>query len=210
VGLSVSLTVPPPQRAPLPVTVLQAGRVTLRDWVDEDLAPFAALNADPEVMAHFPARLSRDDSDAAAGRIRRGLAERGWGLWALQTPELRFAGFVGLVPVGFELPAGLLPWGDVPPVVEIGWRLSRAAWGRGDASAAARLALAHARDALHLPGLVSFTALANRRSEAVMQRLGLQRLGEFDHPRVPADHPVCRHVLYGLGFAAPAQPPMPT
>jgi Acetyltransferase (GNAT) domain len=89
-----------------PIT-LQGPRVTLRPWTDADLAPFAALNADAQVMRWFKAPLTREQSDAMAGRIRDNLAQRGYGLWALQTPELEFAGFVGLFPaLGFALPDG--------------------------------------------------------------------------------------------------------
>jgi len=183
---------------------LRAQRILLRHWRDEDLAAFAALNADPRVMAHFPATQSRADSDASAARVRQRLDARGWGLWALQTPELAFAGFVGLSPVPFELPD--LPWPTAdaaPPLHEIGWRLARAAWGRGDATAAARRVLAFARYTIALPGVVSFTALSNRRSQAVMQRIGLNRVGEFDHPLLPSDSPLRRHVLYASAWAGP-------
>jgi len=172
--------------------VLRGERVLLRPWRDEDLAPFAALNADPEVMRHFPAPLTREQSDALAGRIRLHIEQFGHGLWALELPDLPFAGFVGLAGVAFELPF-------VPPsgeTREIGWRLARAAWGRGAASEAAALVLRHAWEALRLPRIVSFTALGNVRSQAVMERIGLARRGEFDHPRLAPEHPLRRHVLY--------------
>lgn len=176
---------------------LRSPRVTLRPWVDADLAPFAALNADPEVMRWFKAPLTRIESDAMAARIRLRIDTEGHGLWALQTPELEFAGFVGLFPaLNFRLP--FAPFDAAPPH-EIGWRLARAAWGRGFATEAAQLALAHARDVLRLPHLVSFTALGNVRSQAVMQRIGLHRVGEFDHPNLP-DHPLQRHVLYAADW----------
>jgi RimJ/RimL family protein N-acetyltransferase len=188
-----------------PVT-LQGQRVLLRPWVDDDLSPFAAMNADPEVMRWFKAPLSREESDAMAARIRQRIDGDGYGLWALQTPELRFAGFVGLFPaLAFELPferfAGTAP-------LEIGWRLARAAWGRGHATEAAQLAIDHARHALRQPAVVSFTTLGNLKSQAVMQRIGLRREGEFDHPNLP-DHPLQRHVLYATppdwaGDTAPA------
>jgi RimJ/RimL family protein N-acetyltransferase len=174
-------------------TTLRGPRVTLRPWTDDDLAPFAAMNADPEVMRWFKAPLTREESDAMASRIRQRIDAEGFGLWALQTPELRFAGFVGLFPaLAFELPfegyAGTTP-------LEIGWRLARAAWGRGDATEAAQLALDHARQALRVRRVVSFTTLGNLKSQAVMQRIGLRRVGEFDHPNLP-DHPLQRHVLF--------------
>ena len=78
------------------MTVLRGERVTLRPWRDDDLAPFAALNDDPEVMQHLSGRLSREDSDAMVARIREHFDRHGFGLWALDVPGLGFAGFVGL------------------------------------------------------------------------------------------------------------------
>jgi RimJ/RimL family protein N-acetyltransferase len=192
---------PLPLPLPLPLHELRDDRVRLRAWRDDAAAAWAAMNADPAVMEHFPGVLTRDESDAMAARIRTRIAEQGYGLWALETPELPFAGFVGLAVVPFALPqplvARLWPAGEgAVPLHEIGWRLPRAAWGRGDASRAARLALAFARHTLRLPGVVSFTATTNGRSQAVMQRLGLSLEGEFDHPRLAPGHRLERHVLY--------------
>ena len=179
-----------------PIT-LRGPRTTLRHWTDDDLAPFAALNADAEVMRWFKEPLTREQSDSMAARIRANLAQRGYGLWALQTPELAFAGFVGLFPVlGFALPdePAFERFKATPPD-EIGWRLARAAWGHGYATEAAQLALHHAQQVQQVAQVVSFTALGNARSQAVMQRIGLQRVGEFDHPKL-AGHALQRHVLY--------------
>ncbi|MDE2094968.1 MAG: GNAT family N-acetyltransferase [Burkholderiales bacterium] len=174
-------------------TALNGPRVRLRPWTDADLAPFAAMNDDPEVMRHLSARLTRAQSDAYAWRIRAQFDAHGFGLWALEVPQLGFAGFVGLsAKVPFELPVP----GTVAEPHEIGWRLARAAWGRGYATEAAALVLRHAFDVLELPQVVSFTATANLASQAVMQRIGLQRRGEFDHPRLAEGHPLRRHVLY--------------
>lgn len=175
------------------MTVLHGDRVTLRPWRDADLAPFAAINDDPEVTRHLSGRLSREDSDALAQRIRDHFADHGFGLWALDVPALGFAGFVGLsarVPFAIELP------GIAPHPHEIGWRLARAAWGCGYATEAARLALRHGFEVLRLPQIVSFTVPANAASQAVMRRIGLTLRGEFDHPRFADGHPLRRHVLY--------------
>lgn len=182
---------------------LRTPRLSLRRLRADDLEPFAALNADPEVMRWFKAPLTREESDAMASRIRQRIDAEGFGLWALQTPELRFAGFVGLFPaLSFELPfEGLV--GTTP--LEIGWRLARPAWGRGDATEAAQLALDHARHALRVRRVVSFTTLGNRKSQAVMQRIGLQRVGEFDHPNLPG-HPLQRHVLFATPPGWPVDP----
>jgi RimJ/RimL family protein N-acetyltransferase len=167
--------------------MIRTERLLLRRWQDDDREPFAALNGDPEVMEHFPAPLSRDESDALVDRIEAGFAERGWGLWALEAPE-GFIGFAGLSVPGFEA--------DFLPAVEVGWRLARTAWGNGYASEAATACLRYAFEDLRLDEVLSFTATTNVRSERVMQRVGLVRVGEFDHPALPEGHPLRRHVLY--------------
>jgi RimJ/RimL family protein N-acetyltransferase len=171
---------------------LSTTRLLLRQWRTGDRAPFAALNADPSVMQYFPSPLARADSDAFAERCERGLTDRGWGLWAVEIPgKAPFIGFIGLATAGPGLPCSGL--------VEVGWRLAAAHWGQGYASEGARAALRHAFDVLDLPEIVSFTATLNRRSRAVMERLGMHRDPvEFDHPRVPERNPLRRHVLYWL------------
>jgi RimJ/RimL family protein N-acetyltransferase len=165
----------------------------LRQWTDADLAPFAAMNADPEVMRYFAASSSREESDAGAQRQRERIASQGFGLWALEVPRLGFAGFVGIGP---KVPFALsLPEID-PESHEIGWRLARAAWGQGYATEAATLALRHAFEVLSMAQIVSFTAVTNTPSQAVMKRIGLTLRGAFDHPRLPEGHALRQHVLY--------------
>jgi RimJ/RimL family protein N-acetyltransferase len=181
-----------------PSLTLSGPRVSLRPWKDDDLAPFAAMNDDPEVMRHMSKHLTREESDAFAARVSAHIAEHGFGLWALEVPGFGFAGFCGLsAKVPFELPVP----GIVAQPHEIGWRLARAAWGHGYATEGAALALRHGFDALGLPQIVSFAAVGNAASIAVMQRSGLTRRGEFDHPRLPPDHRSYRHVLYAKDAA---------
>lgn len=173
--------------------VLKTERLLLRPWCDEDLAPFAAMNADPEGMRYFPATLSHAESDALAGRILEGFAARGFGNWAVEVPGVTpFVGFVGLSVPRFEAP--------FMPCVEIGWRLARACWGKGYATEAARAALAFGFGNLKLPEIVSFTVVANLPSRRVMERLGMRHdpSGDFDHPSLAPGHPLRRHVLYRL------------
>lgn len=175
---------------------IRTERLLLRRWTAADRAPFASMNADPLVMAHFPAALSRQDSDALAARADARLAEQGWGLWALEVTagedRGRFAGFTGLAAPSWEAP--------FTPCVEVGWRLPRWAWGRGYASEAAGAALRVGFTDLGLAEVVSFTAVANERSRAVMRRIGMTRdpHGDFDHPSIPVGHPLRRSVLYRL------------
>lgn len=171
--------------------ILSTPRLSLRPWRESDLAPFAAMNADPLVMEHFPSMPAREESDAMAERIMAKMASQGWGLWAIEVVGGEaFIGFTGLAVPTFEA------W--FTPCTEIGWRLARGAWGRGYATEAARAALAFGFETLGLAEIVSFTAVTNKRSAAVMERLGMRRDAEFDHPRIAPDSPVRRHVLYRL------------
>lgn len=175
---------------------LSTRRLTLRQWCDADRAPFARMNSDPEVMEHFPATSTTAESDALIDREMAHLDEHGWGLWAVEISVTRqFIGFVGITP------DRLSPWGDEQ--TEIGWRLCRSAWGHGFATEAGREALRHAFDVVGLDEVVSLTTKGNVRSRAVMSRLGLQRdpQRDFDHPRLPVDHPQRPHVLYAIDRA---------
>ena len=162
--------------------MIRTERLLLRTWRDDDLGPYAALNADPAVMEHFPSVLTRPESDASAARIRAHLAEHGYGLWAVEV-EGEFAGFTGLA------------WSDVTGALEfeVGWCLAHRFWGRGLATEAAAAALAHGLTVA--PRVVSFTALTNERSWRLMERIGMHREREFDHPRTDLGH-LRRHVLY--------------
>lgn len=145
---------------------LRTDRLLMRAWADADRAPFAALNADSEVMEHFPGILSRAESDQLVDLIQEGFATRGWGLWAIELLEGGiFIGFVGLNEVPCEA--------NFTPAVETGWRLGRDYWGRGYATEAASAALDYGFGPLRLDRIVSFTSPSNLRSQAVMRRIGL-------------------------------------
>jgi ribosomal-protein-alanine N-acetyltransferase len=184
-------------REPLPMSrtpVLETPRLRLREWRDGDLESFAAMNADPEVMRHFPSALTREQSDALVERIRSTFAERGFGWWAAEIRESQaFAGFVGLAVPTFPAP--------FMPCIEIGWRLAREHWGQGYAPEGARAALAHGFGPAGLEEIVSFTAQGNAASRRVMEKLGMARNPDedFDHPSVEKGSPLRRHVLYRIG-----------
>jgi len=170
--------------------MLETERLLLRQWCVTDLPSFAQLNADPEVMRFFPARLSHAESDQMAQRCTNLIAERGWGLWAAE--ECASGAFIGFI--GLHIPTAALPF---QPCVEVGWRLARPWWGQGLATEGARAALDFAFSRLALREVVAFTAVANRRSEAVMQRLGMQRdTLTFAHPALPEGHWLREHCLY--------------
>lgn len=172
---------------------LRTERLWLRAWRDEDREPFAAMNRDPAVMEHYPAVLSRAESDALADRVAARATEHGWGLWAVEiVAHGDFAGYVGLSPHTFEA--------HFNPSVEVGWRLAHQYWGRGYAPEGGRAALDYGFDVLGLGEIVSFTTVANVRSQRVMRKLGMTSdpSDDFDHPLLPGGHPHRRHVLYRI------------
>jgi len=173
--------------------ILTTARLRLRQWREEDLALFAALNADPQVMEFFPKVLTRAESDAVAGRIRDHFARHGFGFWAVEVPGTAdFVGFVGLAVPSFEA--------HFTPCVEIGWRLAREHWGHGYATEAATAALAFGFGDRALEEIVAFTVPANIPSRRVMGRLGMRRspADDFEHPAIADGHPLRSHVLYRL------------
>lgn len=171
-------------------TEIQTERLLLRRWRPSDRDPFAALNADARVMEHFPAILTRAESDAMVERIAEHFDRHGFGLWAVEVREQSpFIGFVGLAVPSFHA--------HFTPCVEVGWRLAAEFWGRGYATEAARATLMFGFGPVALKEIVSFTVPENARSRRVMERLGMTHhaADDFDHPGLPDRR---RHVLYRL------------
>lgn len=171
---------------------LTTPRLILRQWTPQDLPEFAALNADTEVMRYFPSVLDRQASDALAAKAEALIAERGWGFWVAQDRATgHLAGMIGLHTPAAEL--------SFSPCVEVGWRLARPYWGKGLATEGAKAALDFAWNELQLDEVVAFTAVPNKPSQAVMQRLGMQPDAQtFMHPDLPSDHALAEHCLYRI------------
>jgi len=166
-------------------------RLILRLWKQSDREPFAAMNADPDVMRYFPSTRTREESDNMVNTVEQRFAEKGWGLWAVEEESSgAFIGFVGLNIPGYELPFS--------PVIEIGWRLDKAFWGKGYAPEAARKALEIGFQQFAMEEIVAFTALTNLPSQRVMEKIGMIRCEEFDHPSLAEGHPLRRHILYRI------------
>lgn len=173
--------------------MLTTDRLILRQWREEDKEPFAAMNADEEVMRYFPSVQTREQSDRSVDRFRAHIDEYGFGLWAA---VLREGGrFIGLV--GIQHAPALVP---CSPAVEVGWRLDRSVWGQGLAPEGARAALAYGFAAEGLNEIVSFTAAINTPSARVMEKIGMTRDkdGDFDHPMIAAGHRVQPHILFRI------------
>jgi RimJ/RimL family protein N-acetyltransferase len=176
---------------PAPIEVTTA-RLRLRQWRESDREHYAALNADPMVMRFFAGTQSREASDSSIDIWQSEIEERGWSNWAAETLDAgMFIGFIGL-----SVPKRVLPF---TPCVEVGYRLAKEHWGKGYATEGAKAALNVAFATLVLPEVVSFTALLNVPSRAVMERIGMVNADEdFDHPALPEGHELSRHCLYRI------------
>ncbi len=171
---------------------IHTSRLLMRRWREADRAPFAAMNADAEVMRYFPALQSRATSDTWVDAFEERFERQGFGLWALERVDTgAFIGFTGLNP----MPDGVPGAGGM----EVGWRLAQDAWGHGYATEAGRASIDLAFGSLGLEEIWSMTAVLNVPSQRVMQRLGMSLFGHFDHPKVPVGHAVRPHVVYRLG-----------
>lgn len=175
------------------MTIVRTERLILRRWQNSDRRPFAEINADPRVMEFFPNPLTREQSDNLIDRIEAAIAQRGFGLYAVELQsDSTFLGFIGLSVPNFQA--------YFTPCVEIGWRLASHSWGQGFATEGARAVAAYAFNTLNLESLVSFTAEQNTRSRRVMEKIGMtfNPADTFDHPNLPEGHLLRRHVLYRL------------
>ena len=172
--------------------MLKTDRLLLRQWTEDDFFPFTEMCSDKDVMEFFPKLQTQKESYEMAKKIQSLIKDRGWGFWAIEIPDQhKFIGFVGL-----HTPKDSMPFS---PCVEVGWRLSNQHWGKGYATEAAKAALEYAFNKLNLNEVVSFTTLANIRSIAVMQKIGMSNSGQnFMHPDIEVSHVQCEHVLYKL------------
>ncbi|HUI29421.1 MAG TPA: GNAT family N-acetyltransferase [Candidatus Acidoferrales bacterium] len=171
--------------------IIETERLCIRRWTDADRIEFRKMNSDPQVMEYFPNSLKSEESDQFLERIVKNMDENGYGLWAVETKKDR--GFIGFT--GFNLTTFR---SDFTPCVEIGWRLRKEAWGKGYATEGARACLRYGFDEFQFTEVYSFTSLLNWRSIKVMERIGMERVREFDHPNIKEGHRLRRHVLFRL------------
>lgn len=178
------------------INVIETERLYLRQWQASDFAVFAEINADPEVMKYFPKLLTPKVSDIIASKCQQLIANQGWGLWAVCLKDRSkengaFIGFVGLNDTHADM--------SFAPAVEIAWRLHKDYWGQGYATEAARAALNFAFTELSLDEVVSFTAVINKRSQLIMERIGMMDTrANFYHPALNPNHRLAEHVLYNM------------
>jgi RimJ/RimL family protein N-acetyltransferase len=156
-------------------------RLGFRNWREDDLALFAEMNADHEVMEYFPSVLTVSESAAFIQRLQMRYDRDGYTYYAVD--EISTGSFIGFIGLAYQ---------DYPttfnPAVDLGWRLMRSAWGMGYATEGARRCMAYAFDELGMDRLIAVCTYDNLKSEHVMQKIGMRYMGTFDHPNL-TEHP---------------------
>jgi RimJ/RimL family protein N-acetyltransferase len=172
---------------------LPTERLILRAWREADAEPFHTMCNDPAVMAYLGPPMSREDAQGAVTRQNGFQGTVGYCFWAVERQEDgAFLGFCGLKPGPADTP--------LEGRVEIGWRLRADAWGKGYAREAAQASLDWGVANLRDDAIWAITVIANTRSWGLMERLGMARRADldFDHPGLPADSPLLRHITYSI------------
>lgn len=170
---------------------IETENLVLREWSETDLPAFTQINSDNKVMEYFLKPLTPEETISFYQRIQQEFASSGYGLYAVEEKETQtFIGYVGFHNVPLEM--------SFAPAVEIGWRLHPDFWDKGYATEAATACLDYARRELKFKEIYSFTSLPNKRSERVMQKIGMSRVMEFGHPLVEPTHPLYKHILYKI------------
>jgi RimJ/RimL family protein N-acetyltransferase len=175
--------------------ILETERLVLRNWTESDSSLFHEINSDPEVMEFFPFRRNRKEADLLLGTVRNIIRDTGYGFYCMEIKATgEPAGFCGLAQTKL---APILPL----DIIEIGWRLANRHWRQGYVTEAAKALLRYGFEEKRLGEIISFAVRDNRRSIAVMERIGLSHDAsrDFDHPRVPESMPHLRpHVVYAI------------
>lgn len=171
--------------------LFESQRLGFRRWKESDRNPFAAMTADPEVMRYFPKLVEKDEADRLIERFETHMDNKGFTMWAVdRKKDGAFIGFIGLLEITMPI--------EGQGAAEIGWRLDKRFWKQGYAVEGAQACLAYAFGPLGMTEVYSFTSVINQPSEAVMKRIGMTKIDEFEHPNLDRGSPLKTHVLYKI------------
>ena len=167
--------------------IFTSERLGFRNWKEEDIEPFSKINADKEVMEHFPKTLTKAETAGFIAKSQQQFLEKGFTYFAVDILETKqFIGFIGLSYQTYEAPFN--------PSVDIGWRLGKEFWGNGYATEGAKKCLEYAKDSCKLSIINSVCTKTNKASENVMQKIGMQKKSNFLHPMLK-DYPSLQECL---------------
>ncbi len=173
--------------------ILETERLILRTWSEYDVDAYYQINQDEKVTEFLLIMPTIEQVKTFIHDMNKQYKELNYTLFAtVEKSSNTLIGFIGLNPPKWE--------SHFTPCVEIGWRLGSKYWGKGYATEGAKAVLAYGFEQCRLDEIVSFTVAENIRSKRVMEKLGLKHINDddFNHPLVPSDHKLLKHVLYRI------------
>ena len=179
--------------------LFKSERLGFRTWSNNDLEPMTSINSDAEVMQFFPKTQTQDDTANFIKRMQKSYAENGFCYFAVELLSTgEFIGFIGLSIQTFEA--------DFTPITDIGWRLSKNTWGKGFATEGAKRCLTYAFDNLKLDKVLSTSPIINTPSINIMEKIGMLKVKEFEHPLLLNNEKLKKCVLYRIDrFTSPLE-----
>lgn len=151
-----------------------SARLGFRPYEESDIEYLAKINADERVMEFFPSVQSVERTSEFVSRMMDAQDKYGFCYFAVETlVDARLIGFIGLCKQTYEA--------EFTPCVDIGWRLAYDTWGRGFATEGAKRCLAYGFEELGLNEIFSVASVGNIRSIKVMEKIGMQSKGRFEH-----------------------------
>lgn len=171
--------------------IFKSERLGFRNWTENDLTEFGKINADLEVMEHFPKPLTEKETAEFIDRLKKHYTKNGFNYFATEILESgELIGFIGLAFQDYKT--------DFTPAVDIGWRLKKSAWGKGYATEGAKKCLQFAFNELNLEKIISTCTEKNSKSENVMKKIGMEKIGEFKHPKLKEYPEYEKCICYGI------------
>lgn len=171
--------------------IFKSGRLGFRKWSKEDLNEFAKLNSDEEVMEHFPKTLTLEEVELFIEKLNSHFDKNGFTYYATEILETKeFIGMIGLAFQEYKT--------AYTPAIDMGWRLKRSAWGNGYATEGAKKCLEYAFNTLGIKSIISVCTIKNSKSEKVMKKIGMRKIGEFNHPKMAEQPEYEKHYCYQI------------
>ena len=171
--------------------LFQSDRLGFRNWIDSDTPKMIDISSDPDVMEFFQAIATKIQTVEFIGKMKLMYIEKGYCYFAVdQLKDESFIGFIGLYYQTYE--------SQFTPGVDIGWRLNKKYWNNGLATEGAKKCLDYGFNKLGLENIISTTPIINTKSIRVMEKIGMQKLADFKHPRLKLNEKLENCVCYEI------------
>ena len=174
-------------------------RLRIRNWKESDLLEFVKMGQDEKVMQYFPSLLSEKQTMDFVERMQLQLEKKGYAYLPVETLDNQeFIGMIGMSDQKYDIKLEESEEA-FSEFVDIGWRLKRAAWGKGYATEGARAWMNYGFEKLKFETIYSVAPVINIPSQKVMEKIGLEKIGTFNHPKIEPTHPTRKCALYKKG-----------